>query len=53
MSGAAATTRGETHTVTNSMNDYGAMTVSTPDTHLRRAGTRANVWEVAELLPGR
>jgi hypothetical protein len=64
------------------MNDYGAMTVSTPDTHetrqivgyaserirrtladleegesvrlrLRRAGTRANVWEVAELLPGR
>ena len=82
MSGTTAVPRGQTHRVTKGMNDYGAMTVTTQDTHetrqivgyssphikarlegldegetvrlnLHRAGSRGNVWEVAELLPGR
>jgi hypothetical protein len=82
MSGTTAVPRGQTHRVTKGMNDYGAMTVTTRDTHetrqivgyssphikarlealdegetvrlnLHRAGSRGNVWEVAELLPGR
>ncbi|MFC5365832.1 hypothetical protein [Salinirubrum litoreum] len=82
MSGTTAVHRGQTHRVTKGMNDYGAMTLTTRETHetkqvvgyssphiktrlealeegetvrlnLRRAGSRGNVWEVAELLPGR